>query len=46
MVCYTFSTIPFLDLSDSSRSMLWATIRYGDRMRAWVDIGYSTAQTN
>ncbi|EIW61033.1 MFS general substrate transporter [Trametes versicolor FP-101664 SS1] len=22
------------------------TIRYGDRMRAWVDVGYSTAETN
>ncbi|ETW85087.1 major facilitator superfamily [Heterobasidion irregulare TC 32-1] len=27
-------------------ALLWATIRYGDRMRAWVDIGYSTADTN
>ncbi|EIN08118.1 MFS general substrate transporter [Punctularia strigosozonata HHB-11173 SS5] len=26
--------------------LLWCTIRYGDKMRAWVDVGYSTAQTN
>lgn len=25
---------------------LWATIKYGDRMRAWVDVGYSTAENN
>ncbi|KIM80026.1 hypothetical protein PILCRDRAFT_822850, partial [Piloderma croceum F 1598] len=24
--------------------MLWAVIRYGDRMRAWVDVGYSTVE--
>ena len=22
------------------------TIRYGDRMRAWVDVGYSTVRDN
>jgi hypothetical protein len=21
--------------------LLWITIRYGERMRAWVDVGYS-----
>ncbi|KAI0062171.1 MFS general substrate transporter [Artomyces pyxidatus] len=26
--------------------LLWATIRYGDRMRAWVDVGYSTESDN
>ncbi|KAF4578254.1 hypothetical protein EYR40_001585 [Pleurotus pulmonarius] len=26
--------------------ILWATVRYGDRMRAWVDMGYSTASSN
>jgi hypothetical protein len=26
--------------------LLWFTIRYGDRMRAWVDVGYSTAENN
>ncbi|KAI0746707.1 MFS general substrate transporter [Daedaleopsis nitida] len=26
--------------------MFLVTIRYGDRMRAWVDVGFSTAQTN
>ncbi|KAJ6558447.1 MFS general substrate transporter [Mycena vulgaris] len=25
--------------------LLWLTIRYGDKMRAWVDVGYSTAET-
>ncbi|KAJ7647598.1 MFS general substrate transporter [Roridomyces roridus] len=25
--------------------MLWVTIRYGDKMRAWVDVGYSTIET-
>ncbi|KAJ6602152.1 major facilitator superfamily domain-containing protein [Mycena sp. CBHHK59/15] len=25
--------------------MLWLTIRYGDAMRAWVDVGYSTIET-
>jgi len=27
-------------------SVLWCTIRYGNQMRAWVDIGYSTADSN
>jgi len=26
--------------------MLLAVIHYGDRMRAWVDVGYSTAENN
>ncbi|KAI0782099.1 major facilitator superfamily domain-containing protein [Abortiporus biennis] len=26
--------------------LLWSVIKYGDRMRAWKDIGYSTALTN
>lgn len=26
--------------------ILWLTIRYGEQMRAWVDMGYSTASTN
>ncbi|KAA1475901.1 MFS general substrate transporter [Dentipellis sp. KUC8613] len=26
--------------------LMWATIRYGDRMRAWVDVGFSTAANN
>ncbi|KAK7024745.1 MFS general substrate transporter [Favolaschia claudopus] len=25
---------------------IWLVIQYGDRMRAWIDIGYSTAETN
>ncbi|KAJ6540049.1 hypothetical protein DFH09DRAFT_1323305 [Mycena vulgaris] len=25
---------------------IWLVIRYGDRMRAWVDVGYSTAHNN
>ncbi|KAJ7131059.1 MFS general substrate transporter [Mycena epipterygia] len=25
---------------------IWLVIRYGDRMRAWVDVGYSTAENN
>ncbi|KAJ7674032.1 MFS general substrate transporter [Mycena polygramma] len=25
---------------------IWLVIRYGDRMRAWVDVGYSTQETN
>jgi len=25
--------------------LLWLTIRYGDKMRAWVDVGYSTIET-
>ncbi|KAJ7669655.1 MFS general substrate transporter [Mycena rosella] len=25
---------------------IWLVIRYGDRMRAWIDIGYSTANSN
>ncbi|TFK35473.1 major facilitator superfamily domain-containing protein [Crucibulum laeve] len=26
--------------------LLWLTIRYGESMRAWVNIGYSTAENN
>ncbi|KII89528.1 hypothetical protein PLICRDRAFT_109834 [Plicaturopsis crispa FD-325 SS-3] len=26
--------------------LLWTTIHYGDRMRAWADVGYSTADNN
>ncbi|KIY48200.1 MFS general substrate transporter [Fistulina hepatica ATCC 64428] len=26
--------------------LIWLTIRNGERMRAWVDVGYSTADTN
>ncbi|KAF8061831.1 major facilitator superfamily domain-containing protein [Lyophyllum atratum] len=26
--------------------VLWCTIRYGTQLRAWVDVGYSTADTN
>ncbi|KAL0950956.1 hypothetical protein HGRIS_007707 [Hohenbuehelia grisea] len=26
--------------------MIWACIKYGDRMRAWIDVGYSTAEDN
>ncbi|KAK7040299.1 hypothetical protein VNI00_009767 [Paramarasmius palmivorus] len=26
--------------------LLWGTVRYGERMRRWIDIGYSTAETN
>ncbi|KIJ63399.1 hypothetical protein HYDPIDRAFT_92741 [Hydnomerulius pinastri MD-312] len=26
--------------------LIWITIRYGDRMRAYVDVGYSTADSN
>ncbi|KAJ7729532.1 MFS general substrate transporter [Mycena maculata] len=25
--------------------LLWLTIRYGDKMRAWVDVGYSTVES-
>jgi hypothetical protein len=25
---------------------LWAVIQYGDKMRAWVDVGYSTVEDN
>ncbi|KAF7332985.1 MFS general substrate transporter [Mycena venus] len=25
--------------------LLWLTVKYGDRMRAWVDVGYSTIET-
>ncbi|KAF7375881.1 MFS general substrate transporter [Mycena sanguinolenta] len=25
--------------------LLWITIKYGDKMRAWVDVGYSTIET-
>ncbi|KAJ6495679.1 MFS general substrate transporter [Mycena vitilis] len=25
--------------------LIWLTIKYGDRMRAWVDVGYSTIET-
>ncbi|TFK35470.1 major facilitator superfamily domain-containing protein [Crucibulum laeve] len=25
-------------------SLFWVTIRYGERMRAWIDIGYSTGK--
>ncbi|KAJ6593590.1 MFS general substrate transporter [Mycena capillaripes] len=25
--------------------LLWLTIKYGDKMRAWVDVGYSTIET-
>jgi len=26
--------------------VLWCTIRYGTQLRAWVDVGYSTAENN
>jgi len=26
--------------------MLWAVVKYGDRMRAFVDMGYSTIEDN
>jgi len=26
--------------------LMWATIKYGDRMRAYVDVAFSTAETN
>ncbi|GBE82904.1 MFS general substrate transporter [Sparassis crispa] len=26
--------------------LLWATIRYGEKMRAWLDVGYSTMRDN
>jgi len=26
--------------------MLWAVIQYGDSMRAWIDVGYSTIEDN
>ncbi|KAF8180307.1 major facilitator superfamily domain-containing protein [Mycena galopus ATCC 62051] len=25
--------------------LLWLTVKYGDKMRAWVDVGYSTIET-
>ncbi|KAJ7039126.1 MFS general substrate transporter [Mycena alexandri] len=25
--------------------LLWVTVRYGDKLRAWVDVGYSTIET-
>ncbi|KAJ6497761.1 MFS general substrate transporter [Mycena sanguinolenta] len=25
--------------------LLWLTIKYGDKMRAWIDVGYSTIET-
>lgn len=31
---------------DAIKRLLWCTIRYGDKMRAWVDVGYSTAEDN
>ncbi|KAI0310281.1 major facilitator superfamily domain-containing protein [Amylostereum chailletii] len=30
----------------ASYGLLWCTIRYGDRMRAWTDVGYSTSVDN
>jgi hypothetical protein len=27
-------------------SAIWLVIQYGDRMRAWLDIGYSTQENN
>jgi hypothetical protein len=44
--------VPFNVSSDSSDMslhfprLLWCTIRYGDQMRGWVDVGYSTAENN
>jgi hypothetical protein len=26
--------------------MLWSVVRWGERMRGWVDMGYSTATSN
>jgi hypothetical protein len=26
--------------------MLWAVIQYRDKIRAWVDVGYSTLEDN
>lgn len=28
------------DLFNLARRCLWLTIRYGDEMRAWIDVGY------
>ncbi|KAH9921917.1 MFS general substrate transporter [Amylocystis lapponica] len=30
----------------AAHNMLWATIEYGERMRAWLDVGYSIARDN
>jgi hypothetical protein len=43
VVCSTFPEPIY-----SSRSifrLLWLTVKYGDKMRAWVDVGYSTIET-
>lgn len=39
----TFSEVP---RSFMTCRMILFTIKYGDRMRAWVDIGYSTIRDN
>ena len=42
--CEFFSRRPRMDIRHADRvdgRLLWVTIRYGERMRAWVDVGYS-----
>lgn len=39
------SSVEIAWLSNFS-SLLWGTIRYGDRLRAVVDVGFSTAENN
>ena len=39
-----YSTI--FDTTLMFHSMIFLTVRYGAQMRAWVDVGYSTAENN
>lgn len=41
-----FSSIYVSSLTQSSPRLTIVTIAYGDSMRAWVDIGYSSADNN
>ena len=40
--CFCRQADPIMNYS----RLLLITIKYGDRMRAWIDVGYSTPATN
>lgn len=44
--CVVFSVLIAFRPADMSSRMFLLTIKYGDRMRAWVDVGYSTVRDN
>ena len=45
-VCYLGGHVIILHVLHFNNRLLWLTIRYGDRLRAVVDVGFSTADNN